>query len=74
MKNIFRIIALLVAAVLPVATWGQSYQTVPYTTSFEGLSTGDQPTGWVALQTGQNMSITFPCAYSYAPNAHTGSV
>lgn len=74
MKNIFRIIALLVAAVLPVATWGQSYQTVPYTTSFEGLSTGDQPTGWGALQTGQNMSITFPCAYSYAPNAHTGSV
>ena len=74
MKNIFRIIALLAVAVLPVATWGQTYQSVPYTTGFEGLSTGDQPTGWVALQTGQNMGINFPCAYGYAPNAHSGSV
>ena len=48
--------------------------TVPYSTGFEGLSTGSQPDCWEAIVTGQNGSNTFPCAYSYASNTHTGSV
>ena len=31
-----------------MAAGAQSYQSVPYFTGFEGLNTGDQPTGWMA--------------------------
>ena len=74
MKNLFRNIALLAAVVLPLATWGQSYQSVPYTTGFEGLSTGDQPTGWVAYESVTTSLATFPCAYNWSGNARNGSV
>ncbi len=48
--------------------------SVPYSTGFEGLSTGAQPDCWDAIVTGVNGSNTFPCAYSYAQNTHTGSI
>ena len=65
---------LLAALVLPLATWGQSYQSVPYTTGFEGLSTGDQPTGWVAYESVTTSLATFPCAYNWSGNARNGNV
>ena len=65
---------MLAAMILPFATWAQSYQSVPYSTGFEGLSTGDQPTGWVVYQTGTNIDVTFPCAYNWSGNARNGSV
>ena len=74
MNNILKRIVLLAAVVLPMATWGQSYQSVPYTTGFEGLSTGDQPTGWVAYESVTTSLATFPCAYNWSGNARNGSV
>lgn len=65
---------LLALLTVPFATMGQSYQTLPYSMGFEGLSTGSQPEGWTAIQTGVNGSTTFPCAYSYSGNTHSGSV
>lgn len=58
----------------PMAVMAQSYQSVPYTQNFEGLSTGQQPAGWIAYQTGTNINVTFPCAYAYSGNARSSSV
>lgn len=74
MRNILNTAVLLAALLLPTITWGQTYQPVPYTTGFEGLSTGSQPTGWVAYQSGVNNNITFPCAYNYSGNARNGNI
>ena len=65
---------MLVAIVLPMAAGAQSYQSVPYTTGFEGLNTGDQPTGWVAYESVTTSLATFPCAYNYSGNARNGNV
>ena len=48
--------------------------TVPYSIGFEGLSTGAQPDCWDAIVTGVNGSNTFPCAYNYSANTHTGDI
>lgn len=74
MNRLLKKIVLLAAVALPIATWSQSYQSVPYNTGFEGLSTGSQPAGWVVYQTGTNIDVTFPCAYNYSGNARNGSV
>ena len=74
MKHLLKIAALIAVIILPFASRAQSYQSVPYSTGFEGLSTGNQPTGWVVYQTGTNIDVTFPCAYNYSGNARTGSV
>ncbi|MBR3725838.1 MAG: fibronectin type III domain-containing protein [Bacteroidales bacterium] len=55
--------------------WVASAQlTIPYTTGFEGLTTGQLPTGWSQLQSGSSGSGTFPAVYQYASNARNGSV
>ena len=65
---------LLMMALL-CASWVTSAQiTFPYTTGFEGLSTGQLPTGWLQLQSGSSGAGTFPAAYAYASNARNGSV
>ena len=74
MKRLLKKLVLLAAVVLPMATWSQTYQSVPYSTGFEGLSTGSQPTGWMVYQTGTNIDVTFPCAYNYSGNARNGNV
>ena len=48
--------------------------TVPYSTGFEGVSTGNLPDCWTAIQTGTSGSGTFPSAYNYSSNAYNGSV
>ena len=65
---------MLLAVVLPLAAGAQSYQSVPYFTGFEGLSTGDQPTGWMAVESTTTSLATFPCAYNWSGNARNGSV
>ena len=74
MRNLFAKLMLLAAVIMPLTTWSQTYQSVPYSTGFEGLATGNQPTGWVVYQTGTNIDVTFPCAYNYSGNARNGSV
>lgn len=74
MKNIISKILLLLAVVLPLAAGAQSYQSVPYFTGFEGLSTGDQPAGWIAVEGTTTSLATFPCAYNWSGNARNGSV
>ena len=74
MRKILQILSLAALLVVPWATQAQTYEPLPYSTGFEGLSTGAQPAGWTAIQTGVNGSTTFPCAYSYSGNTHTGSV
>ena len=74
MKNILSKILLLLAVVLPSMAGAQSYQTVPYFTGFEGLNTGDQPTGWIAVESTTTSLATFPCAYNWSGNARNGSV
>ncbi len=46
---------------------------VPYFTGFEGLTNGQLPNCWTAVQTGSSGSGTFPSAYVYS-NAYNGSV
>lgn len=65
---------LMLAVLLPMISMAQTYESVPYFQNFEGLSTGSQPAGWQAVQTGMNGSNTFPCAYGHAPNARNSSV
>ncbi|MBR6291709.1 MAG: T9SS type A sorting domain-containing protein [Bacteroidales bacterium] len=74
MRKILQILSLTALLAVPWATQAQTYEPLPYSTGFEGLSTGQQPAGWTAIQTGVNGSTTFPCAYSYAANTHSGSV
>ncbi len=63
---------LLAIMLLPAVV--QAQLTLPYTTGFEGLTTGQLPTGWSQLQSGSSGSGTFPAAYQYANNARNGSV
>ncbi len=74
MRKFINLVALAALLFVPWVANAQSYETVPYSTGFEGLSTGDLPTGWVAVQTGNSGSGTFPSAYAYAGNAHNSSV
>ena len=63
---------LLAIMLLPAVV--QAQLTLPYTTGFEGLTTGQLPTGWSQLQSGSSGSGTFPAVYEYASNARNGSV
>ena len=63
---------LLAIMLLPAVV--QAQLTLPYTTGFEGLTTGQLPTGWSQLQSGSSGSGTFPAVYQYASNARNGSV
>jgi len=63
---------LLAIMLLPAVV--QAQLTLPYTTGFEGLTTGQLPTGWSQLQSGSSGSGTFPSVYEYANNARNGSV
>ena len=63
---------LLAIMLLPAVV--QAQLTLPYTTGFEGLTTGQLPTGWSQLQSGSSGSGTFPAVYQYANNARNGSV
>ena len=74
MRKLIKCLALAALLFVPWVTNAQSYEPVPYSTGFEGLSTGTQPSGWTAIQTGVNGSTTFPCAYAYSGNTRTGSV
>ena len=74
MRKFINCLALAALLFVPWVANAQSYQSIPYTTGFEGLSTGSQPDGWTAIQTGANGSTTFPCAYNYSGNTHNGSV
>ena len=72
-KQLFRL-CLLVAAMLPMAVLGQTYESVPYTTGFENVAHASLPTGWVNYAMGSSSAATFPCAYSHSPNARNGSM
>ena len=48
--------------------------TVPYSTGFEDLSTGELPNCWMQIQTGSSGAGTFPGAYEYAANARNSNV
>ena len=39
MRNLFAKLMLLAAVIMPLTTWSQTYQSVPYSTGFEGLAT-----------------------------------
>ena len=65
---------LLMMALLCVPWVASAQLTIPYTTGFEGLTTGQLPTGWSQLQSGSSGSGTFPAVYQYANNARNGSV
>ena len=51
---------LLLAAVMLIPWVAQAQITLPYSTGFEGLSTGQLPTDWQQLQTGSSGAGTFP--------------
>ena len=66
---------LLLIAAMIIAPWvTQAQVTLPYSTGFEGLSTGQLPSGWLQLEQGSSGAGTFPAAYVYASNARNGSV
>ena len=76
----FTILAVLAAMLMPLLSNAQStdctdYASVPYSTGFEGISTGSLPSCWVQYQTSAGYDgVTFPCAYNYAGNARNGNV
>ena len=49
-------------------------QTVPYSTGFEGLATGELPSCWRRVVAGTSVAGTFPAAYAYSGNARNSSV
>ena len=65
---------LLLTALLCASGVTMAQITLPYSTGFEGLSTGQLPTGWQQLQSGSSGAGTFPAGYSYASNARNGNV
>jgi hypothetical protein len=48
--------------------------TVPYSTGFEDITTGQLPNCWWQVQSGSSSASTFPAAYDYASNARNGNV
>ena len=75
MKKFINVLALAALLFLPWTVFAQSYESVPYSTGFEGLSTGSLPTGWIQIQTSAGYDgVNFPCAYNYSGNARNGSV
>ena len=77
MKHLTHLLAIVALLVTPLALRAQSgctdYTSVPYTTGFEGLSTGQLPACWQQIQTGTSGAGTFPSAYAWS-NARNGSV
>ncbi len=77
MKKILCFMALTAIMALSSSAMAQGgctdYTSVPYTTGFEGLSTGQLPSCWQQIQTGSSGSGTFPSAYVWS-NSRTGSV
>ncbi len=78
MKSIIQLFVLAAIMTMAPALSAQTdctdYTPVPYSTGFEGLSTGSLPDCWSRPVTGVNNGVTFPSAYSYASNTRTGSV
>lgn len=76
----FTLLAVLAAMFIPLLSNAQStdctdYTSVPYSTGFEGISTGVLPSCWVQYQTSAGYEgVMFPYAYNYAGNARNGSV
>ena len=60
------------AATFTSACSGQT--TLPYTTGFEGISTGQLPNCWQQLLSGSSGAGSFPAVYEYASNARNGNV
>ena len=75
MKKIygFLVLAFVLLGGMTAKAQCTDYTTVPYTTGFEGLSTGQLPACWQQVQTGSSGSGTFPSAYAWS-NARNGSV
>ncbi|MCQ2282244.1 MAG: fibronectin type III domain-containing protein [Bacteroidales bacterium] len=73
MKQIVKRFFVLMAVLLPLAMMAQNYTSVPYFQNFDSYSTGSNPTGWWAVQTGMNGGTTFPCCYNHAPNSRNNS-
>ena len=80
MKKLINLVALAALLFMPAVAWSQSsdcteYASVPYSTGFEGVSTGSLPDCWSKIQTSVGYdAVVFPCAYEYAGNARNGSV
>ena len=80
MKKLINLVALASLLFMPSVAWSQSsdcteYASVPYSTGFEGVSTGSLPDCWSKIQTSVGYdAVVFPCAYEYAGNARNGSV
>ena len=77
MKRLIQFLALVAILAVPMALNAQGgctdYTSVPYTTGFEGLSTGQLPSCWQQVQTGSSGSGTFPSAYVWT-NSRNGDV
>ena len=78
MKQLTHLLALVAMLALPLALHAQTdctdYATIPYTTGFESLSTGQLPSCWVQVATASGISSTaFPCVYVHQPNARNGN-
>ena len=80
MRKFINLVALAALLFMPSLAWSQSadcteYTSVPYSTGFEGLSTGSLPDCWQKIQTSAGYDgVVFPCAYNYSGNARNGSV
>lgn len=75
MRKFINLVALVALLLVPWVANAQSYVSVPYTQDFEGLTTGSQPAGWTAIQTGANNdNVSFPCAYAWSGNARNSQV
>lgn len=80
MRKFINLVALAALLFMPSLAWSQSadcteYTSVPYSTGFEGLSTGSLPDCWLKVQTSAGYDgVVFPCAYNYSGNARNGSV
>ena len=74
MKKVYSL--MLMAAMLfiggTVKAQCTDYETLPYSTGFEGYTS--LPPCWIRTATGTSGAGTFPACYEWAPNARTGSV
>ena len=48
--------------------------TVPYSTGFEDLATGEIPNCWLSVAQGSSSASNFPAAYEYSSNARNSNV
>ncbi len=50
------------------------YTSIPYSTGFEELATGEMPNCWQQIAAGSSGAGNFPAAYAWAPNARSSTV